>query len=523
MSAKARQKAEFGDFQTPDALARSVCNVLRSLGAAPNSIVEPTCGKGAFLRASVRAFPQCARILGFEVNPDYVQAARSVNQAEIRCQNFFAQDWSALLDSLCEPVLVVGNPPWVTNSAVGALGGANLPAKSNFQHFNGFDALTGKSNFDISEWMLLHLLECLSGREATLAMLCKTVVARKVLRRAWSQRLQVAGSGIYRIDANTHFAAAVDACLLTCVLSPGAASRECTVYPALESSGHERTLLALRAGRLVADLDAFNAYGHMAGLSPRKWRSGIKHDCTRIMELRSRSNGRFENGLGEVVHLEATCLYPMLKSSELTKPHPMPSRYMLVTQRAVGEATTRIAREAPKTWDYLQAHADRFDGRASSIYRNRPRFSVFGVGAYSFAPWKVAISGFYKRLAFRCVGPVADKPVVFDDTCYFLPCRSAQDARLLLALLNSETAKGFFRSFVFWDAKRPITAQLLASLDLGRLAQAMGVSLPVWPEARPEKTVPPLLSDDADVPRSGNSEGRRAAKTPPRTVHYSPR
>ena len=230
MSAKARQKAEFGDFQTPDALARSVCNVLRSLGAAPNSIVEPTCGKGAFLRASVRAFPQCARILGFEVNPDYVQAARSVNQAEIRCQNFFAQDWSALLDSLCEPVLVVGNPPWVTNSAVGALGGANLPAKSNFQHFNGFDALTGKSNFDISEWMLLHLLECLSGREATLAMLCKTVVARKVLRRAWSQRLQVAGSGIYRIDANTHFAAAVDACLLTCVLSPGAASRECTVH-----------------------------------------------------------------------------------------------------------------------------------------------------------------------------------------------------------------------------------------------------------------------------------------------------
>ena len=151
MSSKARQKVEFGDFQTPDALAHSVCKVLRGLGAAPNSIVEPTCGKGAFLRASVRVFPRCARILGFEVNPDYVQTAKSVKQAEVRCRNFFAQNWSDILDSLYDPVLVVGNPPWVTNSAVGSLGGANLPAKSNSQHFNGFDALTGKSNFDISE------------------------------------------------------------------------------------------------------------------------------------------------------------------------------------------------------------------------------------------------------------------------------------------------------------------------------------------------------------------------------------
>ena len=170
----------------------------------------------------------------------------------------------------------------------------------------------------------------------------------------------------------------------------------------------------------------------------------------------------------------------MLKSSELVKPHPTPSRYMLVTQRLVGEDTPRIAREAPRTWDYLQSHADRLDARASSIYRNRPRFSVFGVGPYSFAPWKVAISGFYKRLDFRCVGPIEDKPVVLDDTCYFLPCRTEHDARLLAELLNSKAARGFFRSFIFWDAKRPITAQLLAGLDLGILSEEVGVSLPTW-------------------------------------------
>ena len=45
--------------------------------------------------------------------------------------------------------------------------------------------MTGKSNFDISEWMLIRLLEALQGRRATIAMLCKTATARKVLRHAW--------------------------------------------------------------------------------------------------------------------------------------------------------------------------------------------------------------------------------------------------------------------------------------------------------------------------------------------------
>ncbi len=75
---------------------------------------------------------------------------------------------------------------------------------------------------------------------------------------------------------------------------------------------------------------------------------------------------------------------------------------MLITQHTTGADTSRIAQKAPHTWDYLQSYAHLLDRRASSIYRNRPRFSIFGVGPYSFAPWKVATFGFYKQLAFRC-------------------------------------------------------------------------------------------------------------------------
>ena len=208
-------------------------------------------------------------------------------------------------------------------------------------------------------------------------MLCKTVVARKVLHQAWNWNLQISTSYIYLINASKHFGASVDACLLIYTLDPGDTAREC---PTPEST------FALRNGRLVADLDAINTYGHLCGTSPLKWRSGVKHDCSRIMELRPNGGDDFENGLGEVVSLESTYLYPMLKSSELIKPHPTLSRYMLVTQRLVGEDTSRIERTASRTWDYLQSYADRLDARASSIYEKRPRFSVFGVGPYSFAP-----------------------------------------------------------------------------------------------------------------------------------------
>lgn len=480
MPARTRREKEFGDFQTPGPLAQQVCAVLRGLEPAPRAIIEPTCGRGSFLHAAAAAFPSCPRLLGFEINPEYARAAAAAApRSEIRCADFFRQRWPETFRELRDPVLVIGNPPWVTSAGLGALGGENRPVKSNARGLRGIDAITGKSNFDISEWMLQRLLESLAGRRAMLAMLCKTSVARKVLQHAWRQNLPLARAATYAIDAASHFGVAVDACLLACTLAPGASGRECAVYPALEAE-RPATTFALRSGSLVADLEAADTYGRLSGASPLRWRSGIKHDCARVMELLPKGDGGFENGLGEIVRLETTYLYPALKSSELMRPHPAPSRYMLVPQRSANEDTARIAHTAPLTWKYLQAHASQLDGRASSIYRKRPRFSIFGIGPYSFAPWKLAISGFYKSLEFRCVGPVGNRPVVLDDTCYFLPCRTEQDARVLAELLNSKAARGFLRSLVFWDSKRPVTAQLLARLDLGQLAAEAEVPLPTW-------------------------------------------
>ncbi|MDA1050622.1 MAG: SAM-dependent DNA methyltransferase [Planctomycetota bacterium] len=477
----AQARVEFGDFQTPKSLAQSVCDCLARRQVAPATIIEPTCGVGAFLLESLKAFPDAGRALGFDINAMYVASCRqSIADAghESRCQvaeaDFFQTDWPELLDSTAGPLLVIGNPPWVTNSALGAIGSSNLPAKSNFQGRKGLDALMGKSNFDISEWMLLRLLEWLSGRDATMAMLCKTAVARKVLRHAWKHELQIRRAEIHRIDAAADFGAAVDACLFVCFMQPGTRSRDCDTYESLGDASRQRTI-GYQEGRLIADVDLYQRWQELAGPSSRRWRSGVKHDCAKVMELAQSPEG-LTNGLGESVEIESEYLYPLLKSSDVAKrPSEPPKRWMIVTQTQVGADTSVIETSAPKTWAYLTAHADRLDARGSSIYRKRPRYSVFGVGGYTFAPWKVAISGFYKSLSFAVVGPHQGRPVVFDDTIYAIGCETEREARLLHRMLMSDEAQEFYASLIFWDAKRPITAELLATLSLDQLATALAI------------------------------------------------
>jgi hypothetical protein len=181
-------------------------------------------------------------------------------------------------------------------------------------------------------------------------------------------------------------------------------------------------------------------------------------------------DGVWVNGLGEVADIEDTCLFPLMKSSDVARESDAPMRRaMLVTQRRMQDDPADLADLAPRTWAYLLAHADMLAARKSSVYTGRPRFAMFGIGPYTFTDWKVAVSGMYKRLKFKAVGPVDGKPTVFDDTCYFLPAADAAEARKFADALNSPAAGEFFSAYVFPDAKRPINAKILGRLNLRAL------------------------------------------------------
>ncbi|PQO35688.1 SAM-dependent methyltransferase [Blastopirellula marina] len=466
---KSRQKTEYGDFQTPMPLAEAVCRMLRADGVRPDCVLEPTCGQGTFLAAAANIFSDCKRLVGREWNRAYVAETRrrlsgTHCQVDLAQADFFQQDWSSLLKRQPGHLLVLGNPPWVTNSALGTLGSGNLPAKSNFQHERGLSAKTGKANFDISQWMILRLLETMPQQDCTLAMLCKTTVARKVLEQAWKSGLPIADSRIYKIDSREHFDASVDACLLVCQMQAAAPTTTCDVYEQLDADLIS-SVLGMHSGNLVADHRALARQKHLLDTQPTtRWRSGVKHDCRAVMQL-ERQGWCLVNGLGERVELEPDYLYPMMPAGAVYRGEvKQTDKFLIVPQKRTGEDTAPIESAAPRTWAYLQRHATRLADRKSSIYRGRPPFSIFGIGEYSFAKWKVAISALHKQLSFRVIPPQDGRPVMLDDTTYFLSFRTKKDAVATANRLNSPEVQEFYRAWIFWDAKRPITSEILQRL-----------------------------------------------------------
>ena len=473
------QKVEFGDFQTPLSLAREVAEVVARAGFSPSAVIEPTCGEGAFLLAALEQFSSADSFLGLDQNAAHVERARLLTQEaakhksiQILQGNFFDVEWPKLIAHLPRPFLILGNPPWVTNATLGNLGSTNHPEKKNQGDLRGIEAITGRSNFDISEWMIRQSMGWLEGGEGMLAVLCKTTVARKVLSFVWSQNLSIATAEIRRIDAKRYFNASVDACLLIIGVRPGIASRECSDYDSLAATT-PRAIFGIREGVLVADIPLFERRRELLGRGLIGWRSGIKHDCSSVFEL-TRGGTNYRNGVGTDFAVEEEVIFPLLKSSDLAN-HNLPRKWLLVPQRTITDSPELLRDVAPKAWEYLCAHTTLLAKRSSTIYRNRPPFSIFGIGAYSFSRWKVGISGLYKKLDFVPIAPFEGKPVVLDDTCYFYPCDTQHECDILCKLVQSEAAQEFWSSLIFWDAKRPITAQILNLLDLKALGRIVGI------------------------------------------------
>lgn len=467
---------DLGDFQTPPALVREVLHCLTRAGQSWARALEPTCGRGNFIEGLLHLTLPPREVQGVEIQSKYVKYAReaispiATTNTSIKQANLFELDLRRdLVWETSGPLLIIGNPPWVTNAELSMLESKNVPVKSNFKGFSGLEAMTGGSNFDIAEYILLKLIKELVSEKPTIALLCKTSVARNVLQFAFEAHLPIGGASIREIDSKKFFGAFVDACLFSLEVGQSDPSYQVEVYNDLLAT-EPRAIAGMNNGRLVANIETRQRLGFLDGVCPLTWRQGIKHDAATVMELIYDSAGELYNKLGEVVDVESEHLYPLLKSSDLGGiEKARQKKALIVPQQCIGEDTAGLEYSAPLLWRYLMRHREAFAKRKSSIYKNQPAFAIFGVGPYTFAPYKVAISGMYKKIQFRIVGPIEDRPVVFDDTCYFLPCSSAQQAALVCSLLQTPLCTEFLNSIIFWDAKRPITKKLLQRVDLTAL------------------------------------------------------
>ena len=463
-------KKVFGDYQTPYDFAQNVCNLLHCKYQRPLTVVEPTCGMGSFLKASLRFDAQ--KYYGIEINPLYCNLCKlQFNDERIKIVNadIFNYDFKSLLSN-SDRILVIGNPPWVTNSDLSKQSATNAPQKANIKALNGFDAITGASNFDICEFIILQMIELIKERQSTLAMLCKTSVARNVFKELNRRNVRYNSFSIYKFNAQKVFNINTAACLLVIEFnySEEIVQKYCNIYDIDNFEIPIEKLDYSNAEILKSSLLADN----FSGKSCFEWRQGVKHDCSNVMELCF--NGiNFINGNNEIVNIEKEYVFPLIKSSMFKQAViNVFNKYVIVTQTKIKEDTQPIKSIAPKTWQYLNIHLESFEKRKSAIYKNSPLFSMFGIGDYSFAKYKVGISGFYKTPFFALLDG-RDKPIMVDDTSYFIAFDNYDMAYTAMLCLNNKKVKTYLTHISFQDAKRPYTKKILNNLDFAKIVNTI--------------------------------------------------
>ena len=162
---------EYGDWQTNLGLADKVTQLVKAT-FSPQVLIEPTCGKGNFVLAALDTFDTLTDIYAIEIFKPYLQQLkydilqgyldgkykRKISFHLMHC-NVFDVDWGTIKSNINgKNLLIMGNPPWVTNSDLGRIDSTNLPKKTNIKQVSGLSAMTGKGNFDIAEYICYQLI-----------------------------------------------------------------------------------------------------------------------------------------------------------------------------------------------------------------------------------------------------------------------------------------------------------------------------------------------------------------------------
>ncbi|MBN2531667.1 MAG: hypothetical protein JXB88_02180 [Spirochaetales bacterium] len=484
---KEPDRREYGDFQTNSDLAKQCIKKIKEECDKFDFILEPTCGKGSFILAALAELNEVKEIIGIEIYLPYIWETKfnildyflnnEVNvipKISIIHANIFDFNFEALSKrTKLYKTLIIGNPPWVTNSELSSIDSKNLPQKNNFKKHKGFDAITGKGNFDIAEYIALLILNNFSTHNGFFGFLIKNSVIKNIVFDQKKNEYPIGSIKNYNIDSKKEFNVSVEASFFLTVLNSGPG------YSCIEKNLYSRdykTEFGWIENDFVYSINDYKSTSDIEGKSPFTWRQGLKHDCSSIMEFEHHKS-QYINALNEIFELEEDLVFPLLKSSDLkTTKVDTYRKLTIVTQKKISDDTSYIRYLYPKTYKYLLSHKDIFDRRKSSIYRGKPPFSIFGIGDYSFAPFKVAVSGMYKSTHFSLIEPINNKPVMFDDTCYFIGFHDIVSAKIAHFLLNNEHTQLYLKSIIFPDSKRPITKDILMRLDFYKMYKRMSCS-----------------------------------------------
>jgi hypothetical protein len=163
-----------------------------------------------------------------------------------------------------------------------------------------------------------------------------------------------------------------------------------------------------------------------------------------------------------IVSVEPDLLYPLLRGRDVQRWKAQPSARILMVQdpeERQGYDEEWLQKNYPRTYGYLKRFEEvlreraafkRYftrKGKSGRIVETGPFYSMFDVGTYTFAPWKVVWRYVASDFIVSVASPTEGKPVVPNEKLMLVACRSEAEAHYLCAVLNSLPVRFAVRSF----------------------------------------------------------------------------
>ena len=143
------------------------------------------------------------------------------------------------------------------------------------------------------------------------------------------------------------------------------------------------------------------------------------------------------------VRLENDLLYPLIRGRDSARWAATPAAHILFVQdvkKRHGILEDELKKDYPLTYQWLDSNRATLLKRSSQAVRNLMKksvFSIFGVGDYSLAPWKVLWSEVSNQLNASVVGRTKGKPTLVDHTVVEVALYDQGEAYFVAGVLNS--------------------------------------------------------------------------------------
>ncbi|HFD38233.1 MAG TPA: SAM-dependent DNA methyltransferase, partial [Anaerolineae bacterium] len=207
---------------------------------------------------------------------------------------------------------------------------------------------------------------------------------------------------------------------------------------------------ALAAVRKVLGRSDYRAYegANSGGANAVYWLEVLAERPDGLVVVRNVTKGAKRRVEAVTVELEPDLLCPLLRGRDVRRWRAQPSLHILMMQdpkRRRGLDESLVQQRYPKTWAYLKRfetplrarsgfkrYFTRKDKRTGQVIETGPFYSMFNVGDYTFAPWKVV----WGRIGNRIGASVIPNGIP-QETISLVACDNEAEAYYIAALVNS--------------------------------------------------------------------------------------